>query len=150
MSRELVPLRVPSGWAVIFNIFVEIPDRADLTAQEIDSFLTEDILSIEQLRLAGPHWETDPEGTLIDLSWSDSGSIDGEYVLTVVPTGWDGPTATLRDDDQELIRTAIELVFTEVRAGRTTAELTVSLQQLTQQWNVHAAAAQHTPPRRHE
>lgn len=132
MSRPLVPLRIPAGWAVIFNIFVDFSDQEEISQEDVDSYLSDDILSVEKLRFTGDRWETDPVDVLIDLSWSEPGSTTGEYVLSVIQGGWEGSTATFRHRDTYRIRDAIELTFEELLAGRAIPELAKVFSTLTE------------------
>lgn len=56
--RGLVPLGVPSGWIVVFNIFVAFGEDEVLTAAERSAYLSQDILSMENTRSNGTDgWE---------------------------------------------------------------------------------------------
>ena len=123
MPLPLVPLRIPAGWAVVFNIFVETADVAALSPADRDGYLSADLLSIEQLRFAGGRWETDRDGVLVDLGWSTPGDPAGEYVLTVLLGGWHGPQATLRSRSADRIRRALDTAFAELADGRPVTDL---------------------------
>jgi hypothetical protein len=123
MGRVLLPLRIPAGWAVVFNILVDLPTDMGISKNDADSYLSEDILSIEQLKLAGNKWATDPDGVLIDVSWTIPGNPDGEYLLSVVQGDWNGAKAEFRHRQGLHIKAAIERVFAELTAGRTVVQI---------------------------
>jgi hypothetical protein len=122
MTRALFPLRIPSGWAVVFNIFADLSND-EITPGDVDSYLSDDILSIEQLKLAANGWETDPAGMVIDVAWTNPGNPHGEYVLSLIQGDWNGPKAQFRHHQGTRIAAAIEQVFAEVLAGRTVPEI---------------------------
>lgn len=129
MSQRLVALRIPPGWAVTGNDFVEwsIDDPVDRV--EALSFLSEDLLRIVQTApAAGGEWATVPDGTMIDLGWigsgEDGGLLDGEYDLSVVRGDWDGDDwVKLQRRDWRVMRDAIDLALSTVFAGRSPLRL---------------------------
>lgn len=64
-----MPLRIPSHWAVMFNIFVEFPADDPPTPAEVDAYLSDDILSVEQVGPTGRIEYDDPTRWVIDLGW---------------------------------------------------------------------------------
>jgi hypothetical protein len=116
---DLVPLRVPAGWAVVYNLFVELPPYDSISEEDARAFLSEDLLSIEAVRPdpAGG-WRTDPDGAAIDLGWSAPGDVTGEYVLTVIVGTRDDPMASFRHRDRDLVRRAIDLTLATMLPGR--------------------------------
>lgn len=130
MSHELVPLRIPSGWAVVFNIFVEFDEGEPCAGNDAAVYLSEDILSIEPIVFSGGRWVNDPGGWLLDLGWSPPGDIDGEYVLTVLPGGWDDPTAVFRSRSWRAVQRAIDQAFQEIIAGCSVDELSDTFRRL--------------------
>jgi hypothetical protein len=72
MSRQLVPLRIPSGWTVLFNTFAEIDDAHELTIQEREALLSEDLLQLET------------EDLVLDLGWYPDEDPEGAYRVELV------------------------------------------------------------------
>lgn len=122
MPRKPVPLRISSGWAVVFNIFVEWSREDPADVAEAMSFLSEDILSVEQVRGVGGGRATDPGGTIIDLGWAPNGDIDGEYTLSVLRGGWDGDVVELQHPDWRVVRDALDLTFAKLVGNRSPTE----------------------------
>lgn len=87
--RELLPLRIPNGWAVIFNNFVEFDELEDLDPMEVESYLSQDILTISQFRPTESGWATTPQGLILDVGWRPDGDLSGEYRMRVVDVDWD-------------------------------------------------------------
>jgi hypothetical protein len=119
----LFPLRIPSGWAVIFNIFVDLSTSEEINKELADRYLSDDILSIEQVRLVDGRWQTISDGAIIDLSWTKPGDPNGLYSLNILRGNWDEPVAEFRHHDGQQVAMAIERVFKELIAGRTIPEI---------------------------
>jgi hypothetical protein len=117
MARKLVPLRIPSCWVVVFNIFVEFEDGEPISPEDAEWYLSDDILSIERVVLSDGRWVSEPGDWLLDLGWSAPGDVDGEYVLTVLHGGWDDPCAVFRSRSCRAVQQAIDLAFHEIIAG---------------------------------
>lgn len=122
MPGKLVPLRVSSGWAVVFNIFVEWSPDDPADVAEANSFLSEDILSIEQVRSTDEGWATVAGGTIIDLGWAGNGDIDGYYILSVLRGGWDGDVVELQHPDWRVVCEALDLTFARLVGDRSPTE----------------------------
>lgn len=85
---KLIPLKVPSGFAVCYNKFYDvepIESKDDKSFIENWSYFTEDILQITKMELKNGAWHI-PDGNyvLIDLGWYSDSNFDGEYVLKLV------------------------------------------------------------------
>jgi hypothetical protein len=115
VSRELVPLRVPSGWVVVFNMFVELPDDEPVGPCDADAYLSDDILSIEQVHRSDSGWTRG--GWVIDLGWRAPGDPTGEYVLTVLKGGWNDPVAVFRSRSWRAVQQAINMAFGLIEQG---------------------------------
>jgi hypothetical protein len=132
MSRALVPLRIPSGWAVVFNIFVEIGDGESVSARDVEAYLSDDILSIERVHHSDGRWTSGRGGWLIDLGWRAPGDPTGEYVLTVLNGGWDDPTAVFCSRRWRAVQQAINLTFTLIEDGLNIQTLSKAFHRLTE------------------
>jgi hypothetical protein len=108
---------------VVFNIFVDLSTSEQISEEFADSYLSDDILSIEQVTLVDGRWRTTPDSVIIDLSWTDPSNPDGLYSLSVLQGNWDDPVANFRHRDGQQVAMAIERVFTEILAGRTIPEI---------------------------
>jgi hypothetical protein len=119
IPHDLVPLRVPSGWAVVFNTFVDLPDFDALDAQDADAYLSQAILSIVATRTTPDGWQASPDGAAVFLGWLPDGDVTGSYVVTVVVGDLAQPTTVFRHRDRDLIRRAIEVALATMLPGVT-------------------------------
>jgi hypothetical protein len=106
VSRRLVPLRIPSGWTVVFNAFVEIEDARALDEAEREALLSQDLL---QLR-AGD--------LILDLGWGPEGDAGGRYRLELARGDWDETLLRLEHPSAALMRDAIDLCLGQARPRR--------------------------------
>jgi len=116
MAFDLVPLRLRSNWAMMFNIFVRIDDVAALSDKDAESYLNQDILSIGELIYepdAG--WMVDREGWYLDVGWHDEGDRDGHYRLTAA---LGDAEATLESRSWATIQQALDTALTEAKKIR--------------------------------
>ncbi|MEJ3745003.1 hypothetical protein WEI85_17115 [Actinomycetes bacterium KLBMP 9797] len=116
--RALVPLRVPAGWLVEYNTFVEFrPDRPPT----VDDYLwhhTEDLLQIRSCKVVDGAWQVDPDGFLVDLGWYPDGEPTGAYRLVVVRPDFRGDTVIeVSHRKQSVIRQAIETCIAGITNG---------------------------------
>jgi len=81
----LVPLRIPSNWAIRKNWFDYTP-LAECKDNESFFFYSDECLVIEQIffNSSGGYWSTKPGGYLIDLGWIPSRSPNGAFHLEIV------------------------------------------------------------------
>jgi hypothetical protein len=108
--RPLIPLRIPSGWEVRFNNFVELP--GDLGARERAAYLSQDLLSIRSTAPEG----APTAGWELDLGWHPDGDPAGVYRLTLIdPDG--RPAARLESVYAEVARDAVAVCLNRVNEG---------------------------------
>jgi len=100
----LMPLRIPSGWKVFFNIFFDTdPIVENDEFVNFDEF-TEDLLSIVRDWVEAPlrhHYA-------IDLGWYPSESFPGSYRLSLINLDNGAILRVYESVDREKIRQAIE------------------------------------------
>jgi hypothetical protein len=101
-GRRLVPLRLPAGWTVVTNAFVELDDPSTLTEAERTAHLAQDLL---QLR-AGD--------LILDLGWVPDGDPNGHYRLELVRGNWDQTLLRLEHPSPAYMRDAIDLCLGEL------------------------------------
>lgn len=76
MKYPLMPLKIPSGWKVVSNVFYDV----DINSENREKLLfTEDMLIIER-----DMSEDRKDKYIIDLGWISSHSPDGRYRITIV------------------------------------------------------------------
>jgi hypothetical protein len=117
MNQFLVPLRIPTGWAVNFNAyFADVPmDVRDGWIENCEYF-KEDLLWIQQLRFVDGRHEDDPAGWSLDLGWYPQSDPNGAYTLTLNRGGVqndvsDGSVFHVRDPNAQKIRAALERIL---------------------------------------
>ncbi|MFF3911947.1 hypothetical protein ACFYZB_00480 [Streptomyces sp. NPDC001852] len=112
-----MPLRIPSGWAVVFNKFVELPPPAEVTPEDRDAYLSQDILSMMKTAYSGEGWRTQANSLIIDLGWYVPAGSDGFYRLCVLRGSWDDVLITVEDADQYVVRDRIDLILERLSNG---------------------------------
>ena len=125
--RPLVPLRIPSGWEVVFNNLVELPPVERLTAEERDTYLAQDLLSLRSSAPAG----SPSAGYTIDVGWSPDGDASGSYGLRVVGKSWSDVVIHLDSAQVEVIRDAIGLCANRLNEGSSVATIQTLLDEAT-------------------
>ena len=96
---ELMPLKIPSGYAVCYNEFYDIDPEISQDEDELLKnweYFTEDILQIRKMIIKNGEWISNPDvGYIIDLGWYQDGNINGEYDLKL---------AILKDKEWNIIK----------------------------------------------
>jgi hypothetical protein len=82
---ELVPLKIPTGWTVRFNSFLEVEPTIENGVFVNGDLFDEDLLWIERVV---PEDRTWPKWVL-DLGWYPSEDITGNYQLTLLLGDWE-------------------------------------------------------------
>lgn len=113
-----MPLRIPSHWAVMFNIFVEFPADDPPTPAEVDAYLSDDILSVEQVGPTGRIEYDDPTRWVIDLGWYPPGDPEGTYRLCLVRDGWDDVPVRFEHRDCHVVREAFDTLTRMLAEGK--------------------------------
>jgi hypothetical protein len=125
-----MPLRLPSGWAVVFNNFVEFSDDSPPTDADFEAYRDEDLLSVEAVSFDGKVWRTDESGLLIDVGWYPAGDPAGSYRLALVRGGWDDVPARFEHRNCYVVKEAIDLVVGMLARGSTPEEVAELLDDL--------------------
>jgi hypothetical protein len=111
--RHLVPLRIPSRWAVDFNNLVELEAPEALSDADREAYLSQDLLSLRSTAPEGAH----TSGLVVDVGWRPDGDPAGQYLLHVVGPGWDETGIELATRSLAVIRDAIELCLHRLNGG---------------------------------
>jgi hypothetical protein len=104
--KSLQPLRIPSGWQISFNIFMEI----DPLLQDINNFdpgldFSQDLLQINNLQ----------KDITVDLGWYPDHDPTGEYKISVIKnTDWENPLSTFSSRSKDEIVSKIETILLEI------------------------------------
>jgi hypothetical protein len=110
--RPLIPLRIPAGWEVRFNNFVELGPPEALAPEDRDAYLSQDVLAIRSTAPAGPS-----AGYALDVGWSADGDPTGEYRLTVFGPGAQSAAIRLASSSAEVIRDAVAVCLYRLNEG---------------------------------
>ncbi|WP_330454931.1 MULTISPECIES: hypothetical protein [unclassified Streptomyces] len=116
--RKLMPLRVPAGWAILFNTFVEFPPHEPPTPAEIEAFRGEDILSAQRIIYTDDGWKVDMSAHVIDLGWYPGGDADGRYRLCLARDGWNDIPVQFEHRDCYVIRNAFDTLTRMLSEGK--------------------------------
>ena len=110
--RPLIPLRIPAGWEVRFNNFVELGRAGALGPEDRDAYLSQDLLAIRSTAPAGPS-----AGYALDVGWSADGDPTGEYRLAVFAPGAQSAAIRLRSPSADVIRDAVAVCLNRLNEG---------------------------------
>lgn len=104
-NLKLMPLRIPTSWAITYNSFLDVSPGGDHHAW----YFTEDLLQMEKMDLKDGKWILLPNATLIDLGWYPDGDLQGSYRLVKIENKeWSSPVATFQSTDRIAIQEKIE------------------------------------------
>lgn len=114
MYPKLVPLNIPSGWAVTHNSFGDedpfIQDGRIINEQ----FYSENLLVIQSLQLNGTDWMINRNGYTLKLGWYPHANPNGGYRLNLVQGADQSEgiefTATSRDKIRQMIERCFHLI----------------------------------------
>lgn len=115
--KKLLPLKIPSGWAVIHNSFGDEDPIVQEGVIVNDEFYNEDLLSIEPLSFKETNWIVETTGYLIDLGWYPEADPEGNFKLVLLKDDWDNIVASIESSDRYVIHAAIEKMFDLITSG---------------------------------
>lgn len=111
MYSKLVPLNIPSGWAIIHNAFGDedplIRDGGIVNFH----FYNEDLLLIKPITLEGTSTTVDQQGYTFKLGWFPHGNPHGCYRLTLWKGEAEGAVFQYESRERQTIRRVIERCF---------------------------------------
>ncbi len=111
MSAKLVPLNIPSGWAVLHNTF---GDRDPIIQNgwivNHDCY-SEDLLLIQSLKVQDNQWKIDPESYQIKLGWYPQSDPNGCYHLQLLQAHQNSVVFEYKSKKRSAIRPVIERCF---------------------------------------
>ena len=102
-DSTLIPLRIPSGWATVFNIFFHQVPRVEDGVFVNGHAFGEDLLSIEQVSVG----RGEP-GFILDLGWYPPEEPEGRYRLTFLYESWEQVICSVESRDPLDIRALID------------------------------------------
>jgi hypothetical protein len=108
VSGELVPFRVPAGWAVVYNSF-------------FDDNLDEDLLWLKQVGIPHPGAQyaiLDEEGYQIDLGWYRD-----VFRVVVMRRNWDDVLFDVTAAERDAVVRALEQILEWLARGLPPAEV---------------------------
>jgi len=133
---KLMPLRIPSGWCVVFNKFVELPPAVDVTPADRDAYLSQDILSMLSTTYSGDDWRTGEDSLILDLGWYEPRGVGGLYRLVLLKGSWDEVVISVEDADQYVVRDCIDHILEILSNGASLNDLAAEFAQLSDgQWS---------------
>ncbi|WNS44693.1 hypothetical protein [Paenibacillus sp. MMS20-IR301] len=117
MLLQLVPLRIPTGWTVKWNIFTEVSTE-DFTDEEHVHWMeySEDLLLLVN----------NNNNKILDLGWYPEGKPQGQYTLLLIDqyddieqqtAAWDTPLVKFKTRDIDEVKLKIEKVLLQVNSG---------------------------------
>lgn len=124
---RLMPLRIPPGWCIAFNKFVELPAAERLTQEQRETYLSEDVMSMMSVSPEEDYWRTEADSLIIDLGWYGPRDSEGFYRLCVLRGSWDDLIISVEDGDQYVIRDCIDEILESVYSGVPVEEISLRL-----------------------
>ncbi len=104
LELKLVPLRVPTGWAIKFNKFWEIKPFIENGSFVNSEDFSEDLLSIERICPDNSNWPC----FILDLGWYPAEDYYGYYKLDLIKGSSDNILRTFEAKNYNDIRETIE------------------------------------------
>jgi hypothetical protein len=117
MSVKLVPLRIPSTWAVIHNSFGAEDPIVNNGSIVNDEYYNEDLLVIERIHFDGEKWATGLNEHILDLGWYPEADPEGCYRFTLIRGNWDNILVTFESKDRQKIKAVIENSLAMITQG---------------------------------
>ncbi len=111
--RPLVALRIPSGWEVRFNNFVELGVLDQLAEPDRDAYLSQDLLMIRSTAPAG----APAAGYVLDLGWAPHGDPGGTYRLRVLGEDANAPVVRFESQHPQVVRDAVSVCLNRLNEG---------------------------------
>ncbi len=118
----LLPLRIPSGFAICYNRFHDVDpvERDDSKVLKNWDYFTEDLLQITKMDVSNGEWIVPLQHKyLIKLGWNPDGEKDGAYTVMVTLVGEAGESVIKREftsKDRFEIRETLENWMKEMSA----------------------------------
>ncbi|WP_413166404.1 hypothetical protein ACL6C3_06790 [Capilliphycus salinus ALCB114379] len=117
MYSKLVPLNIPSGWAIVHNAFGNedplIRDGGIVNSH----FYNENLLLIQPIRFEGTSSTVDPVGYTLKLGWYPHANPYGSYRFTLSKGDIENPVFQYESRERETIRRVIERCFQLITQG---------------------------------
>jgi len=110
-TPPLFRLRVPAGWAVIYNRFhnvLPVADPARPGTLKNWGYFTEDLLQIVRTTLKDGHHQIVQPTLLIDVGWYPDSSTDGRYRAVMVWNHLWRDIRSFESTDAQVVRQIIE------------------------------------------
>ena len=109
---NLIQLKVPAGYAVVYNKFYDVePILSEDSDDFIENwgFFTEDLLQIIKLKIKKGKWYVpEREDTILfDIGWYPDSNINGEYSLQLVDGEWN-EIKSISSKDRFVIKEVLE------------------------------------------
>lgn len=121
--NKLIPLRIPSNWAVISNSFYE--GEMIVENDNIVNYLSyqEDVLFIEECSYSSEgQTMIDKTGYKIDLGWYPDSNPNGFYKLTILIEGWNNVVAEFNSKDKSQVIEKLEQALLIINENRSDIE----------------------------
>jgi hypothetical protein len=110
--NNLIPLKVPSGWAVLYNQCFNNEDMIVLKGKiQNDISFKEDILSIAQVEYIDSEYRILNSGYWVDLGWYPDRDPSGQYRLVLFRDNWNNLLIEYRTKEKKKIQFAINKIL---------------------------------------
>lgn len=118
MYDNLMKLKIPNKWAVLYNAFCD----EDMIVKEgtIENFHTykEDLLWINECCMDSNHgYMLDENGHSLDLGWYPDSDPEGSFILRIMKPGWDNILFEYRSKERYLVAELIYHSLSQINMG---------------------------------
>lgn len=106
--EKITPLRIPYGWAVLYNSFFE--DDMIIKNNKIENYLSfkEDLLFIKECRYSNEDYRVIPDGYELYLGWFPDSNPNGKYRLLLIKGEMTNILIDYKSKDKRMIVKVIE------------------------------------------
>lgn len=112
----LLPLRIVSGWAIVFNNLVDL-DHATASAEQRAGYFGEDLLSIVAIEFVNGSWRSKADGPTIDVGWGEGREGTEVYLLRVIREKWDDVLVAFEERNRVVLARALEMCMELLGSG---------------------------------
>lgn len=110
--NNLIPLKIPTGWAILHNHCFNDEEMVVLDGKiQNDLSFKEDILSIAQVAYKNRDYTILKSGYWIDLGWYPEGDPLGHYRLVLFRDNWDNILIEYHAKEKKKIQFAINKIL---------------------------------------
>lgn len=118
--KQLQPLRIPSGWTIMFNKLEDL--EVETLSEEDTAWLTvfvEDIMHLYKKNKRKRKKQIEEQTISIDLGWYPDGDVNGSFrLIALLNHNWDEPLLEFSSRNKdEIVQTLEHWLFDELMSN---------------------------------